>query len=58
MWKNMQSNLTKVSKNAETFLNEMQGEKKDEYSLPFSYISKQRTGSSARKNIWLLSFFI
>ena len=37
---------------------ETQGEKKDEYSLSFSYISKQRTGSSARKNIWLLSFFI
>ena len=37
---------------------ETQGEKKDEYSLPFSYISKQRTGSPARKNIWLLSFFI
>ena len=32
--------------------------KKDEYSLPFSYISKQRTGSPARQNIWLLSFFI
>ena len=32
--------------------------KKDEYSLPFSDISKQRTGSSARKNIWLLPFFI
>ena len=30
--------------------------KKDEYSLPFSYISKQRTGSPARQNIWLLSF--
>lgn len=37
---------------------ETQGEKKDEYSLPFSYISKQRTGSPARQNIWLLSFFI
>ena len=30
----------------------------EEYSLPFSYISKQRTGSPARQNIWLLSFFI
>ncbi len=37
-------------------MNEKQGEKKDEYSLPFSYISKQRTGSPARQNIWLLSF--